>query len=70
MQLTKTEEPGGSVAKDPPTNEGDAGSIPGSGKISWRRKWPPTPVFLPGKSHGQGSLVGYSLWGRKRVGHH
>ena len=28
----------------------------------WRRKWQPTPVFLPGKSHGQRSLVGYSLW--------
>ena len=33
--------------------------------ISWRRKWQPTPVFLPGKSHGRKSLVGYSLWGRK-----
>ena len=31
-------------------------------KISWRRKWQPTPVSLPGKSHGQRSLVGYSLW--------
>ena len=29
-------------------------------KISWRRKWQPTPVLLPGKSHGQRSLVGYS----------
>ena len=29
------------------------------------RKWQPTPVFLPGKSHGQRSLVGYSTWGRK-----
>ena len=34
-------------------------------KISWRRKWQPTPVFLPGKFHGQTSLVGYSPWGRK-----
>ena len=34
-------------------------------KISWRRKWQPTPVFLPGKSHGWRSLVGYSPWGRK-----
>ena len=33
--------------------------------ISWRRKWQPTPVFLPGKSHGWKRLVGYSLWGRK-----
>ena len=29
----------------------------------WRGKWQPTPVLLPGKSHGQGSLVGYSQWG-------
>ena len=32
--------------------------------IHWRRKWQPTPVFLPGESHGQGSLVGCRLWGR------
>ena len=38
-------------------------------KIPWRRKWQPTPVFLPGKSHGRRSLVGYSLWSCKRVGH-
>ena len=36
-------------------------------KISWRSKWKPTPVFLPGKSHGQRSLVGCSSWGCKRV---
>ena len=30
------------------------------GKIPWRRKWPPTPVFLPEKFHGQRSLAGYS----------
>ena len=35
------------------------------GKISWRRKWQPTPVFLPGKSHGWRSLVGYSPRGHK-----
>ena len=34
-------------------------------KIPWRRKWQPTPVFLPGKSHGQWSLAGYSAWGHK-----
>ena len=34
-------------------------------KIPWRRAWQPTTVFLPGESHGQRSLVGYSLWGRK-----
>ena len=37
-------------------------------KIPWRRKWQPTPVFLPGKFHGQRSLVGYSPWGNRRVG--
>ena len=37
-------------------------------KIPWRRKWQPTPVFLPGKSHGQRSLVDYSPWGHKKVG--
>ena len=30
---------------------------------SWRRKWQPTPVFLPGESHGWRSLVGFSPWG-------
>ena len=36
------------------------------GKISWSRKWWPTPVFLPGKFHGQRSLAGYSPWGHKK----
>ena len=35
--------------------------------FSWRRKWHPTPVFLPGKSHGRRSLLGYSPWGRKEL---
>ena len=34
-------------------------------KSPWRRKWQPTPVFLPGKSPGQRSLLGYRPWGRK-----
>ena len=34
-------------------------------KIPWRRAWQPTPAFLPGASHGQRSLAGYSLWGHK-----
>ena len=38
-------------------------SNPRVGKILWRRKWQPTPVFLPGESHGQRSLAGYSPWG-------
>ena len=32
---------------------------------NWRRKWQSTPVFLPGKSHGQRRLTGYSSWGSK-----
>ena len=38
-----------------------------SGKIPWRGKWKPTPVFLPGKPHGWRSLVGYRLWGCKEL---
>ena len=38
---------------------------PWARKIPWRRKWLPTPLFLPGKSHGQRSLAGYSPWGHK-----
>ena len=45
------------------------GFEPWVGKIPWRRKWQPSPVFLPGKFHGQRSLLGYSPWGCKRVGH-
>ena len=37
-------------------------------KIPWRRAWQPTPVFLPGESHGQRSLVGYIPWGHKESG--
>ena len=33
----------------------------------WRREWQPTAVFLPGKFHGQRSLVGYSAWDRKEL---
>ena len=41
------------------------GFNPWVGKIRWRRKWQPTPVYLPGESHGQRSLLGYSPWGHK-----
>ena len=51
--------PGGSVVKNSPASAGDAGSIR-VGKMPWRRKWYPTPVLLPGESHGQKSLEGYS----------
>ena len=40
-------------------------SHPWVGKIPWRREWQPTPVFLPGESCGQRSLVGYSPWGHR-----
>ena len=51
------------VVKNPPANAGRPkrpGFDPWVGKIPWRRKWQPTPVFLPGKSHGQRSLMGCS----------
>ena len=41
------------------------GFDPWVGNIPWRRQWQPAPVLLPGKSHGQRSLVGYSPWGRE-----
>ena len=44
---------------------GISGSDPWFRKIPWRRKWQPTPVCLPGESHGQRSLVGYSPWGHQ-----
>ena len=59
---------GVSVVKNPPTLRRPRYD-PWVGKISWRRKWQPTLVFLPGKFHGQRRLVGYSPWGHKRVGH-
>ena len=43
----------------------ETGFDPWVRKIPWRRKWQPTPVFLPGESHGQRSLAGCSPWGRK-----
>ena len=45
------------------------GFSPQTRKIPWRWVWQPTPVFLPGESLAQRSLAGYSLWGRKGVGH-
>ena len=51
--------PSGLEGKESACNAGDLGSIPG------RRQWQPTPVLLPGKSHGPRSLAGYSLRGRK-----
>ena len=45
----------------------DLGLIPGSGRFPLSRKWQPTPIFLPGKSHGQRSLLIYSPWGHKEL---
>ena len=59
-------DPGGSVVKNLPASAGDTGLIP---KIPWKRAQQPTPVFLPGKSHGQRSLLGYSPQGCKKIGH-
>ena len=56
------------MVKNTPANAGDIrdmASFSWVRKIPWRRAWQPTPVSMPGKSHGQRSLVGYSPWGRK-----
>ena len=55
------------AVKNLPANSGDKrGRFNGCvGKIPWRRAWQPIPVFLPGESHGQRSVVGNSPWGRK-----
>ena len=50
------------VVKNPPVKAGrhkSRGFNPCGQKIPWRRAWQPTPVFLPGESHGQRSLEGY-----------
>ena len=60
LQVTCKDFPGGSDGKASVYNAG-------VGKIPWRRKWQSTPVLLPGKSHEQRSLVGYSPWGRKEL---
>ena len=51
------------MVKNLPANAGDVKRLwfdPWVGKIPYRRKWQPTPVFLPGESYGQKTLVGYS----------
>ena len=58
------------MVKNPPANAGgsrDTGSISGSERSPWYRKWQPAPVFLPIKFHGKRSLAGYNLWGRKEL---
>ena len=53
------------MVKNPPANAGDANLIPGLGRSPGEGNGNPLQLFLPGKSHGQRSLVGYSPWGRK-----
>ena len=57
------------MAKNLPASAGDKGLIPGSERSPGEGNGKPTPVFLPGKSHGQRSQVGYSPRGGKRVRH-
>ena len=57
---------GGSVVKNPFANAGDE-RCPRVEKISWIRKWQPTPVFLPGKADGQRNVAGYGPKGRKEL---
>ena len=56
--------PGGPESKESACNAGDLGLVSGFGlwvgKIPWKREWKPPPVFLPGESHEQRSLAGYS----------
>ena len=53
---------GGTLVKNLPSNARDTGAVGliSVGKIPWSRKWQHTLIFLPGKFHGQRSLVGYS----------
>ena len=53
------------MVKNLPASTGDSRFNPWVRKIPWRRKWQPTTVFLPGKAHGQRSLVCYSPWGHR-----
>ena len=56
------------VLKNPPAKSRDVPDTacnPWAGKIPWRRAWQPPPVFLPGESRGQRSLVGYRPQGQK-----
>ena len=59
--------PGGSVVNNPPANAGDVSLIPGSRRSLGEGNG--TPVFLPGKSHGQRRLAGLQSTGSKRGGH-
>ena len=55
---------GGSMGKEPPAMQ----EMQEMQEDPWRRAWQPTPVSLPGESHGQRSLVGYNPWGLTESG--
>ena len=57
--------PGGSDGEESAYNAGDLSSILGAGRSPGEGKWQPTPAFLPGESHAQRSLAGYSPWAAK-----
>ena len=62
--------PGGTIGKEPTCQRGRHKEMSVQswvGHIPWKREWQPIPAFLPGKSHGQRSLVGYSPWGHKEL---
>ena len=60
---------GGTSGKEPTCQCRRCGFDPWIGKIPWRMKWQPTPVFLPREFHGQTRLAGYNPWDHKRVIH-
>ena len=68
MSAMKKDFPGGTSCKEPACQCRRHKRLefnPWGRKIPYRRKWQPTPIFFPGKSHGRRNLVGYSPWGRK-----
>ena len=61
----KLDFPGGTDSEESACNAEDPGSIPGLGRYPGEGNDKPTPVSLPGESHGQRSLAGYTPWGHK-----
>ena len=64
-RISGTEEPGGLPSMGSHRVRHDCCCSSSNNFRNWRRQWHPTPVLLPGKSHGQRSLVGCSPWGRE-----
>ena len=64
-KIPRTEEPGGPQSMGSlRVRQDSTTSLSLFTFTEWRRKWQPTPVFLPGESQGRGNLVGCRLWGR------